>query len=123
MIIQVVLASLSSCASTRSTWSRYVGQRERERVRYYIVTLCILCHHSPSIVLLSEGVWSSHNSCIVPSLIMQSALMYEYLLEKSRVCNQSQGEQNFHVFYLFFSGLGSMQNNEKYCLDDPTRHR
>ncbi len=47
--------------------------------------------------------------------------MYEYLLEKSRVVSQGPGEQNFHVFYLFFSGLA--KDAEKYQVKDPSEYR
>lgn len=48
--------------------------------------------------------------------------MYEYLLEKSRVVQQGPGEQNFHVFYLFFSGITSA-NKDKFQVGDPSEYR
>lgn len=48
--------------------------------------------------------------------------MSDYLLEKSRVVNQQDGERNFHVFYLFFAGL-TEDDKERYSLSDPEEHR
>ena len=51
-----------------------------------------------------------------------SAVITEYLLEKSRVVQQNAGERNFHIFYYLFAGL-EPSKCEINLLKDPVQHR
>uniref|UniRef100_A0A672NQV9 Unconventional myosin-X-like n=1 Tax=Sinocyclocheilus grahami TaxID=75366 RepID=A0A672NQV9_SINGR len=53
---------------------------------------------------------------------VKGAKINEYLLEKSRVVHQDEGEQNFHIFYFMLAGI-SMEDKEIYGLLDPTHYR
>jgi len=54
--------------------------------------------------------------------VFVSATITEYLLEKSRVVQQSAGERNFHIFYYLFAGLEA-NKREINLLKDPVEHR
>jgi len=52
------------------------------------------------------------------SIPVTGAKINEYLLEKSRVVFQNPGEQNFHIFYCMFAGLGA-EMKAQLKLTDP----
>lgn len=53
---------------------------------------------------------------------IKGAVMTDYILEKSRVCKQGENEQNFHIFYLFFSGMTS-SSRSLYEVSNPDQYR
>jgi len=53
---------------------------------------------------------------------MFPARLSEYLLEKSRVIVQHEGEKNFHIFYYLFAGLDE-QRMKANLLKKPEQHR
>lgn len=56
------------------------------------------------------------------NLEVKGAIITEYLLEKSRVVHQADGEQNFHIFYYLFAGL-SPEQKQQFELRDPGEYR
>lgn len=44
--------------------------------------------------------------------------IYNYLLEKSRVCLQGKGERNFHIFYHILKGMPVEELEQFYLTED-----
>ncbi|KAL5005175.1 hypothetical protein ScPMuIL_018631 [Solemya velum] len=53
---------------------------------------------------------------------VKGAKISEYLLEKSRVVSQNQGEENFHIFYYMFAGL-SKEEQQKFHMDRSSKYK
>ena len=48
---------------------------------------------------------------------IKSAFIISYLLEKSRIVSVSDGERNYHIFYLFCKGTNA-EEKKQYLLND-----
>ncbi|MEQ2214087.1 Myosin-IIIb, partial [Xenoophorus captivus] len=58
-----------------------------------------------------------------PTGAVIGAKISEYLLEKSRVIKQAQGEKNFHIFYYIYAGLYHQSKLKIYRLPERTPPR
>ncbi|KAM6217467.1 unconventional myosin-VIIb [Rhynchocyon petersi] len=53
--------------------------------------------------------------------VIEGARIEQFLLEKSRVCRQSQEERNYHIFYCMLMGM-SAEEKKLLCLGMPTEY-
>ena len=61
------------------------------------------------------------NHLVLISIVLGSKIS-EYLLEKSRVVMQSEGEENFHIFYYMLAGL-EPEARERLRIDKPENYK
>lgn len=54
--------------------------------------------------------------------MIEGAKIEQYLLEKSRIVNQSTDERNYHVFYCILAGL-TKEEKLKLELGEPSQYR
>lgn len=57
---------------------------------------------------------------LVACAVVAGAKISEYLLEKSRVVRQANGEENFHIFSYIFAGA---QHVDEFALRHPSQYR
>lgn len=135
MTTAVASGSTFSCASTtpqvgggRGGWCVCVS------VRQCIHLLCVLMFKF--VYLYTKCMWWLHwydrhvawldpvcvLVCGAVLLTVKGAKINEYLLEKSRVVHQDEGERNFHIFYCMLAGI-SPDDKDMYGLLDPTQYR
>lgn len=53
--------------------------------------------------------------------VIKGAKIEQYLLEKSRIVHQNQGERNYHIFYAMVGGL-SKEEKKRLELEDATKY-
>ncbi|XP_006902869.1 PREDICTED: unconventional myosin-VIIb [Elephantulus edwardii] len=53
--------------------------------------------------------------------VIEGAQIEQFLLEKSRVCHQSQKERNYHIFYYMLMGM-SAEEKKLLCLGMPSEY-
>ena len=53
---------------------------------------------------------------------IECARIEEYLLEKSRIISQQNGERNFHIFYMMIRGMSAQQRNEYALKNSPAEY-
>ena len=56
-----------------------------------------------------------------PSQKVTGAAISSYLLEKSRICRQNEGERSFHIFYQFIRGVGAFGKKKYFFLEEGER--
>lgn len=56
---------------------------------------------------------------VVPVVLFDVIILRTFLLEKIRLVHTSEGERNFHIFYLMLAGTTAEQKEALHLTDDP----